>query len=159
VEGEKLFDISVRWPDWRRSSEDTILDIPVDVTNNQVIQAANVANAISVIGSSITPPSLIGSLINTANPISNTPRVPLRELISPVGEFGEPDPYGSFEKPGASTIYREQAKRFIAVKFSVRGRDLGSAVAEAQEKTKDLFDGGYRAEWSGEFQEMESAQK
>src|SRR4029077_8259021 len=34
VEGEKLFDISVRWPKWRRGSETSILDIPVDVTNN-----------------------------------------------------------------------------------------------------------------------------
>ena len=36
---------------------------------------------------------------------------------------------------GASTIYREQGNRLIAVKFSVRERDLASTVAEAQEKT------------------------
>src|SRR5262249_25097850 len=48
--------------------------------------------------------------------------------------------------------------RLIAVKFSVRGRDLGGAVAEAREKTSDLFESPYRAEWSGEFQEMEEAE-
>ena len=37
IEGEKLFDISLRWPQWRRSSETSILDIPVDITNNQVV--------------------------------------------------------------------------------------------------------------------------
>ena len=79
--------------------------------------------------------------------------------MSPVGEDGEPDPNGQFERAGASTIYREQGKRLIAVKFSVRGRDLASAVAEAQEKTKDLFQAPYRAEWSGEFEEMEEAER
>ena len=35
VEGEKLFDISVRWPKWRRTDETSILDIPVDIINNR----------------------------------------------------------------------------------------------------------------------------
>ena len=37
VEGEKLFDISVRWPKWRRTDETSILDIPVDIINNSVV--------------------------------------------------------------------------------------------------------------------------
>ena len=45
----------------------------------------------------------------------------------------------------------------IALKFSVRGRDLGSAVDEAKAKTKDLFQIPYRAVWSGEFEQMEEA--
>src|SRR5262249_15084169 len=62
-----------------------------------------------------------------------------------------------------STIYREQGKRLIAVKFSVgKERDLASAVEEAQEKTRELLQDpayrGYRMEWSGEFQEMEEAE-
>src|SRR5439155_10753302 len=43
------------------------------------------------------------------------------------------------------------------VKFSVRGRDLASAVAEAQERTGNLFKGSYRGAWSGEFEEMNNA--
>ena len=45
----------------------------------------------------------------------------------------------------------------IAIKFSVRGRDLGSAVDEAREKTKDLFQIPYHPVWSGEFEQMEEA--
>jgi cobalt-zinc-cadmium resistance protein CzcA len=70
-----------------------------------------------------------------------------------------PDPNGQFIRPGASTIYREQGQRLIAVKFSVRGRDLAGAVAEAQEKTRPLIQAPYRTEWSGEFEEMEHAEK
>src|SRR5262249_19159012 len=55
-------------------------------------------------------------------------------------------------------IYREHGKRLIAIRFSVRDRDLGGAVAEAQAATAELFAGPYRAEWSGEFQEMEEAE-
>src|SRR5207245_11154258 len=61
------------------------------------------------------------------------------------------------ERAGASDIYRENGKRLIAIKFSVRGRDLGGAVAEAQERTKSVVQAPYRAVWSGEFEEMEDA--
>src|SRR5262249_13067931 len=49
-------------------------------------------------------------------------------------------------------------KRMIAIKFSVRGRDLAGAVAEAKEKTAAFFQSPYRAVWSGEFEEMEDAE-
>jgi cobalt-zinc-cadmium resistance protein CzcA len=107
----------------------------------------------------VTGPAVPGSQVDTGNPITNTPRLRLRDLVSPVGRSGAPDPKGSFERAGASTIYREQGNRLIAVKFSVRGRDLAGAVAEAQEKTADLIQSPYRAEWSGEFEEMQQAQK
>ena len=45
----------------------------------------------------------------------------------------------------------------IAIKFSVRGRDLGSAVDEARKKTVELFHAPYTAVWSGEFEQMEEA--
>lgn len=57
----------------------------------------------------------------------------------------------------ASTISREQGERFIAIKFSVRGRDLASAVAEAQSKCSEVVKAPYRMEWSGEFQQMQEA--
>ncbi len=78
--------------------------------------------------------------------------------MSPVGEDGAVDPHGPFEKPGAAVIYREQAKRLIAVKFSVRGRDLAGAVNEAREKTNHLFKPPYHPVWSGEFEEMQDAE-
>ena len=86
-------------------------------------------------------PSVKGSLADTTNQISsNAPRLRLRDLVSPVGDDGSPDPEGQYVQHGASTIYREQGKRLIAIKFGVRDRDLGGAVSEAQERTKQLFD-------------------
>jgi heavy metal efflux system protein len=60
---------------------------------------------------------------------------------------------------GASFIYRENQERYIPIKFSVRGRDLGGAVLEAQQKiARELhLPGGYRLEWVGEFGELEAA--
>jgi cobalt-zinc-cadmium resistance protein CzcA len=158
IEGEKLFDVTLRWPKAYRSSETSILDMQVDITNNQVVPVAGPGFTPSPTGSGLPPPSTAGSLVNTANPLSNTPRLKLRDLVSPVGRNGAPDPGGTFERAGASTIYREQGKRLIAVKFNVRERDLGSAVADAKEKTHDLFQPPYHAVWDGEFNEMEKAQ-
>ncbi len=74
---------------------------------------------------------------------------------------GEPDPNGVYLRSGASTIYREQGKRLIAVKFSVNNakRDLASAVDESQEKVNPLMLPGYTTEWSGEFKQMEEAEE
>jgi heavy metal efflux system protein len=60
---------------------------------------------------------------------------------------------------GASFIYRENQQRYIPIKFSVRGRDLGSAVSEAQQKiAKEVsLPAGYRLEWVGEFGELQEA--
>ncbi|MEA1675038.1 CusA/CzcA family heavy metal efflux RND transporter [Nitrospirillum sp. BR 11163] len=60
---------------------------------------------------------------------------------------------------GASFIYREGQGRYIPIKFSVRGRDLGSAVLEAQQKVAEQVQlpGGYRLEWVGEFGNLQDA--
>jgi cobalt-zinc-cadmium resistance protein CzcA len=60
---------------------------------------------------------------------------------------------------GAFYIYREAQERYVPVKFSVRGRDLGSAVLEAQQRVADQvrIPGGYRVEWVGEFGNLKSA--
>ena len=60
---------------------------------------------------------------------------------------------------GASFIYREQQERYIPIKFSVRGRDLGGAVLEAQRKVAEQvkLPGGYRVEWVGEFGNLKDA--
>src|SRR5205085_10213502 len=79
--------------------------------------------------------------------------------VTPLNDKGLPDSTGTFIKPGASTISREQGARLIAIKFGVRGRDLASTVAEAQSKVAPLIPPPYRTEWSGEFQEMEEAEQ
>ncbi len=56
---------------------------------------------------------------------------------------------------GPAFVYRDNNKRFIGVKFSVRERDLGSTIAEAQSKVKPLLSSlpkGYSVNWSGEFE-------
>ncbi len=161
IEGEKRFDIAIRWPKSLRSNETSILDIPVDIQNNQVVLPQSASSLTpSATGSNQPPPSTVGNLARADNPITQqAPRLRLRDLVSPVGDDGAPDPNGQFERTGASDIYRENGKRMIALKFSVRGRDLGSTVAEARRRTKDLFQSPYRAVWSGEFEEMEDAER
>jgi cobalt-zinc-cadmium resistance protein CzcA len=60
---------------------------------------------------------------------------------------------------GASFIYREHQDRYIPIKFSVRGRDLGSAVLEAQRKVAEQVQlpSGYQLEWVGEFGDLQNA--
>jgi cobalt-zinc-cadmium resistance protein CzcA len=145
-----------------RENEELILDIPVDLVSHTVTPGSvpsaqptpvsGAGSGVSPTGTSAALPSLTGS---TANPAvaPGAPRRRLRDLVTaPAGE-------GEFTQPGASMIYREQGRRMVAVKFGVRGRDLAGTVAEAQEQTRDLFQAPYQAEWSGEFQEMEQAER
>jgi cobalt-zinc-cadmium resistance protein CzcA len=62
---------------------------------------------------------------------------------------------------GASYIYHERTRRDIPVKFSVRGRDLGSTVAEVQQRIAHnvKLPAGYRIEWAGEFEDLKLAQQ
>jgi len=55
---------------------------------------------------------------------------------------------------GPAFIYRDNTKRFIGVKFSIRERDLGSTIAEAQEKVNSniKLPAGYSIGWTGEFE-------
>ena len=60
---------------------------------------------------------------------------------------------------GPSFIYREQQQRYLPIKFSVRGRDLGSTVLEAQQKVAEqvALPTGYSLEWVGEFGNLQDA--
>jgi cobalt-zinc-cadmium resistance protein CzcA len=62
---------------------------------------------------------------------------------------------------GASFIYRERSQRYIPIKFSVRGRDLGGTVAEAQERVAKAvkLPNGYRLVWAGEFDSLQAAKQ
>ena len=178
VEGPKLFDVTLRWPQHRREDLTAILDIPVDITNNTLTpgqipsspltNTSGPASAPSPTGSSNPAPSTVSQNVT---PSSNfLPRVPLRYLVSPVGPDGRPDPSSKdFIRPGGSIIPREQGKRFIAVKFSVRERDLAgtvddvaTALKEAKEKvggkTEPLFRPPYWYVMGGEFEQMGDAE-
>ncbi|HEY7842285.1 MAG TPA: CusA/CzcA family heavy metal efflux RND transporter, partial [Bradyrhizobium sp.] len=60
---------------------------------------------------------------------------------------------------GAAYIYREQQERYLPIKFSVRERDLGGAIREAQQKVEEQvkLPPGSRLEWVGEFGNLQDA--
>ena len=62
---------------------------------------------------------------------------------------------------GAAYIYRENSQRFIPLKYSVRDRDLGSTVLEAQQRIQNKvpLPQGYSLEWSGEYGALVDAKK
>src|SRR3984957_3892084 len=62
---------------------------------------------------------------------------------------------------GASTIYREGNSRYIAIKYSVRGRDLGSTVRQAIDEVgqKVKLPEGYHLDWTGEYESQQRANR
>lgn len=103
-EGEKKFDIRIRYPEEFRNTEEDIRRILVPTIHGTNVQ------------------------------------------LSEIAEIGE--------VTGPAFIYRDFNKRFIGVKFSVRERDLGSTIKEAQEMVaeKVTFPDGYTINWTGEFE-------
>jgi cobalt-zinc-cadmium resistance protein CzcA len=90
----------------------------------------------------------VGNLkVAVATPSGTNAYIPLRQLADITLDTG------------ASYIYHEEGERYIPVKFSVRDRDLGGAVAEAQERIAEnvKLPSGYRLAWAGEFQDLENA--
>lgn len=103
-EGEKKFDVRIRYQKDYRNDENDISNIKV--------------------------PTISGA------------KIPLKEIAS-------------IKKiTGPAFIYRDNTKRFIGVKFSVRDRDLGSTIADAQKNvTKNIkLPTGYSIGWTGEFE-------
>jgi cobalt-zinc-cadmium resistance protein CzcA len=64
------------------------------------------------------------------------------------------------EQDGGSEIYREENERYVAIKYSVRGRDLGSAVEEAMRdvNARVQLPRGYHIDWEGEYESQKRAQ-
>jgi cobalt-zinc-cadmium resistance protein CzcA len=83
-------------------------------------------------------------------------------LLSPSGErVSLSQLTHATEDDGAEEIYREAGQRYIAIKYSVRGRDLGSTVEEAIGKVNKLvkLPPGYHTEWAGEYESQKRANK
>jgi cobalt-zinc-cadmium resistance protein CzcA len=103
-EGERKFDIRVRFQPEYRQTDDDIMRLMV--------------------------------------PTMNGGKIPLKEIAT------------IKQVTGPAFIYRDLNQRFIGVKFSVRGRDLGSTIAEAQQRVNEKLKPakGYSVEWVGEFE-------
>jgi cobalt-zinc-cadmium resistance protein CzcA len=108
-EGEKRFDLVVRWLAPYRSDLESIRQITVATPDGQTIPLGQIADI----------------------------RV----------------------EDGPNVVYREDGQRYAPVKFSVRGRDLGSAIAEAQKKIADQVKLPYDShlEWGGEINQLQEA--
>ncbi len=110
-EGERKFDIRVRYQEAFRDDEDKIENLMVPANDGAKIPLKNIAD--------------------------------IKTLTGP------------------AFIYRDNNMRYIAVKFSIRGRDLGSTIKEAQEKVAAAvhIPEGYKTTWNGEFENQIRASK
>jgi len=108
-EGEKRFDLTVRWAKPYRVDIARVKEIPIATPSGAQIPLANVAHI---------------------------------EL-----------------EDGPALIYREQNKRYVPVKFSVRGRDLAGTIEEAQSRVKAEISLPYdvHLEWAGEINQLREA--
>ena len=108
-EGERKFDLIIRYPEDFREDESSIANLRI--------------------------PTLSGA------------KVPLGE-ISTIRKI-----------TGPSMIYRDKHQRYGAIKFSIRGRDMGSVIAEAQAKVNEQIKlpKAYKLEWAGDFENQQRA--
>jgi len=85
---------------------------------------------------------------NLLVPTQNGSKVPIKSIASIT------------RKTGACLIFRDENQRYAALKFSARGRDMGSTVAEAQKKVAEAvhLKRGYHMAWQGDFENKERAQ-
>ncbi len=88
-------------------------------------------------------------IANLLVPTRSGSKIPLKELAD------------ISTKSGPAFVYREGNARFIAIKFSVRGRDLGGTIAEAQQKVAQAvkLPDGFTMRWAGEFENQTRAEK
>jgi heavy metal efflux system protein len=83
-------------------------------------------------------------------------------LLAPSGERVALSQLAKVEiKDGASEIKREENSRYVAIKYGVRGRDLGSTVEEAMKlvKEKVKLPVGYHIDWAGEYESQKRSQR
>jgi Cu/Ag efflux pump CusA len=133
VEGERLVDVAVRFPGAK-----SILDLPVDISNNQAVPAVGPVPAIR--------PDVL-PLPPNEKALGNTLRLRLRDLVSPIGPDGALDPKGEFERVGPSVIYREQGRRCIGVTFRIGAGDRVALLEKARQETAELIEVPYQVEW------------
>ncbi len=108
-EGEKKFDLIIRYPDDFRKEENSISKLRIPTLSGGSVQLGEISS--------------------------------IRKITGP------------------SMIYREKHQRYGAIKFSIRGRDMGSVIAEAQQKVNEELQlkKGYTLEWAGDFENQQRA--
>jgi heavy metal efflux system protein len=129
-EGDRRFEIVVRLPEHLRVDIDAIRSLPIPIPETQIQAQAPAVRAVWA-----------------NSPLAQARYVPLSALAQI--EIA----------PGPNQISRENGKRRIVVTANVRGRDLGSFVADAQQKIAEqvTLPAGYWIGWGGQFQQLASA--
>jgi cobalt-zinc-cadmium resistance protein CzcA len=86
---------------------------------------------------------------NLLVPTTSGSKVPVREIAR------------ISQKTGPCLIFRDENRRYSAIKFSVRGRDMGSTISEAQDKVDQVVQlkKGYSMVWQGDFENQQRASK
>ena len=132
-EGDRRFDLVVRWPEALRSDIDAMGALPIPLP--RMASAAPVLPA--GLGQGLAQPD--GDTINFV-PLSEVAQIEIA--------------------PGPNQITRENGKRRVVITSNVRGRDLGSFVAEVQERLATVeIPTGYWLEYGGTFEQLESASR
>jgi cobalt-zinc-cadmium resistance protein CzcA len=122
-EGDRRFDLVVRWPEELRTDLSRLGDLPVPLP---------------------APTGLAPDASAPDSPLAAA--VPLRELADIV------------IAPGPNQISRENGKRRVVITANVRGRDLGSFVAEVQQRVAAVkIPAGYWLDYGGTFEQLASA--
>jgi len=132
------------------------------------INVSDIQDAVqTAVGGNAVSQVLIGEqrydvVVRYQAPYRNTQRaIENVRLVSPTGERVSLAQLTKVEvKDGAYDIYREGNTRYVAVTFSVRGRDLGTTVGEAIKRIgeKVKLPPGYRISWSGEYESEKRAE-
>ncbi|UKT64900.1 efflux RND transporter permease subunit [Pedobacter mucosus] len=108
-QGERKFDLIIRYPENFRNNESSIAELRVPTISGSNVQLGDIST--------------------------------IRKITGP------------------SIIYRDKHQRYGAIKFSIRGRDMGSVIAEAQEKVNAniKLEKDYKLEWAGDFENQQRA--
>lgn len=133
-EGDRRFDMVVRWPDELRRDIGAIGALPIPLPKIDDNQAR------------ILPANFrLGSTVRDTDSMSY---VPLRDVAA------------IEVAPGPNQITRENGKRRVVITSNVRGRDLGSFIGEVQQRLETVkIPTGYWLEYGGTFQQLQSATK
>ncbi|WP_131539136.1 efflux RND transporter permease subunit [Pedobacter nototheniae] len=108
-EGERKFDLIIRYPEDFRNDESSISKLRIPTLSGSNVQLGEISS--------------------------------IRKITGP------------------SMIYRDKHQRYGAIKFSIRGRDMGSVIAEAQQKVNEKIKlpKAYKLEWAGDFENQQRA--
>ena len=133
-QGDRRFELVVRLPDKVRENLTAVANIPIPLKRQEeaAVQLASANGGSEAAGGEVRRPAFI--------PLSSVAKIEVSE--------------------GPNQISRENGKRRVVVQCNVRGRDIGSFVAEAQEKIRaQAIPAGYWLEWGGQFENLQEAKK